>query len=96
MQTLFQEQTTTQVRKKDYRPDYVFVAQLHDGRYIVGQASNPSRRLASINSGYHKLVRGSLQINRVIGIREQNEERSFAGVVNHFCAKFGNDQVIAV
>lgn len=94
---IFSEQiksTVTQV--KDYKPDYIFVVQLHNGKFVVGQANNPTKRIASINSGYNKLVKGSLQVNRIIGIKEQNNERTFAGVVKTFCDRHGEDAVIAV
>ena len=87
---------TKTVGVKSYRPDYIFVIQLHDGRFVIGQCSNPSRRIASINSGINPAVKGTLQVNRIIGIKEQNDERTFAGVVKTFCQNYGEDKVIAV
>ena len=97
MPTTFTATTPTKtVEVKKYQPDYIFVIQLHDGRFVVGQCSNPSRRIASINSGINQAVKGTLQVNRIIGIREQNEIRTFAGVVKTFCDQYGADKVIAV
>lgn len=88
-------QTSTQV-KESYVPDYVFVAQLHDGRYVIGQANNPAKRIASINSGHNPLIKASLQINRIIGVKPQDEQRTFAGVVQSFCDRYGSENVVAV
>lgn len=92
-----QEQAKSKITKaKDCKPDYIFVIQLHNGKFVVGQANNPAKRIASINSGYNQLVNGSLQVNCIVGIKEQNEDRSFAGVVRTFCERFGENSVIAV
>lgn len=111
MHTIFSEQTKSTITQlgsevghdrldepqvKDYKPDYIFVIQLHNGKFVVGQANNPAKRIASINSGYSKLVKGSLQVNCIVGIKEQNEDRTFAGVVKTFCDKYGQDAVIEV
>ena len=90
---------TTEVKatsNKDYRCDYIFVLQLHSGQIVVGQANNPSKRICSINSGYNKSIPRSLQVNRVIGVKEQGETRTFAGVVAKMCNTYGKDNVIAV
>ncbi len=91
--TAQQNQTT---QKTNYKCDYIFVAQLHDGRIVVGQANNPAKRLCALNSGYNKAIPKSLQINRIIGVKEQTEQRTFAGVVNKMCERYGEDKVIAV
>lgn len=97
MHAIFSEQAKSIITQvKDYKPDYIFVIQLHNGKFVVGQANNPTKRIASINSGYNKLVKGSLQVNRIVSIKEQNEDRAFAGVVKTFCERFGEDSVIAV
>ena len=87
---------STQAVKTTYVPDYIFVVQLHDGRYAIGQANNATKRIAAINSGHNPLIKGSLQIHRVVGVKEQNETRTFAGVVQRFCDKVGQENVIAV
>ena len=94
--TFTQQSPTKTVGVKSYRPDYVFVIQLHSGVFVIGQAHNPAKRIASINSGLNPSIKGSLQVNRVIGVRPQNEERTFAGVVKTFCKQYGEDKVIAV
>lgn len=96
MPVTFTDTPTTSVKVKSYRPDYVFVVQLHSGVFVIGQAHNPAKRIASINSGLNPSIKGSLQINRVIGVKEQSEERTFAGVVRKFCKQYGEDKVIAV
>lgn len=88
------EVKTTQ--RKDYRCDYIFVLQLHDGRIVVGQANNAGKRICSINSGYNAAIPQPLQVNRIIGVKEQNETRTFAGVVAKLCERYGQDKVIAV
>ena len=92
-QTAVQTQTTKQ---PNYKCDYIFVAQLHDGRIVVGQANNPAKRLCALNSGYNKAIPKSLQINRILGVKTQNESRTFAGVVAKMCNRYGKDNVIAV
>ena len=97
MPTTFTATTPTKtVEVKKYQPDYVFVVQLHNGTFVIGQAHNPSKRIAAINSGLNPLVKGTLQVNRIIGVKEQKETRTFAGVVNTFCEQYGNEKVIAV
>ena len=91
-----QQHSTAVATNKAYRPDYVFVVQLHDSRYVIGQANNPAKRIAAINSGLNPLVKGSLQINNVVGIKEQTEERSLISTVNKFVDTYGIDNVITV
>ena len=97
MPTIFTATTPTNtVEVKKYTKDYIFVVQLHNGTFVIGQAHNPSKRIAAINSGLNLLVKGTLQVNRIVGVKEQNESRTFAGVVNTFCQEYGNENVIAV
>ena len=97
MQTAFTASAPTRtVEAKNYKPDFVFVIQLHDGRFVIGQGNNPAKRIASINSGLNPAIKGSLQVNRILNIKEQNEHRSFAGVVHQFCERYGEANVIAV
>ncbi|WP_156957139.1 hypothetical protein [Synechococcus sp. KORDI-49] len=88
--------TTHQRQEKKYTADYVFVVQLHDGRFCIGQANNPAKRIASINSGYNSAIPQSLQVNRVVGIKEQNEERNLISVVKRFAETYGDDAVLCV
>ena len=91
-----QQQSTAVSPTKTYRPDYVFVVQLHNGKFVIGQANNPAKRIAAINSGLNPLVKGSLQINNIVGIKEQTEERSLISTVNKFVDAYGIDNCITV
>ena len=87
--------TKTQVTK-NYKPNYIFVLHLVDGRFVVGQGNNPSRRISSINSGMNPAIPKCLQIFKIVGIKPQEGERTFASVVKQFCEEYGQDNVIAV
>ena len=87
---------TTRFDVKDYKPDWIFVIQFIDGKFGVGQSANPSKRIASINSGFNPAVPTPLSVYRIQGIKPQNESRTFAGVVARFCEKYGEDNVIAL
>ena len=87
---------TTSKATKSYRPDFVFVVQLHSGQFVIGQAANPAKRIAAINSGLNPLVKGSLQINNIVGIKEQNEDRSLISTVKLYVDKYGVSNVITV
>ena len=80
----------------NYKAEWVFVLQLNDGRYLVGTASNPSRRIAAINSGMNKAVPEPLSVYRVVGIKEQTEERTLISVTKQLCDRFGEGRVVAV
>jgi hypothetical protein len=99
MQTL-QANTSTNIvsieDRKDYRPKYIFVLQLLDGRYVIGAANNACKRVSSINSGMNRAIPKPLQVQRIIGIKPQDDKRTFVGTVNHFINKYGSDKVIAV
>ena len=86
------QRATTAEQKKQW----IFVCQLNDGRYIVGSATNPSRRIASINSGMNKAVPTPLSIYRIVGIKEQTESRNLMSVTAKFCERLGNDRVLAL
>ena len=81
---------------KKYIKSFIFVLQLMDGRYAVGQANNPCKRIAALNSGNHPDIPKALQVYRVVGIKEQNEDRTFCGVVKKMCDKHGTDKVLCV
>lgn len=95
---MLQTQTTnaSKVQSKKYVPSYIYVVQLIDGRFVVGQGENPSRRIASLNSGHNPAVPKTLQVHTIIGVKEQGEDRSYASVVSTFCNRYGQDNVIAV
>ena len=87
--------STTQAKSKNYIPKWIFVLQLHSGEYVVGQANNAARRIAMINGGANQAVKAN-SVNRIVGIKEQNDERTFIGVVNTFCQRKGEKNVITV
>ena len=90
-----QQSNTTRIEKNSYVPAYIFVLQLHDGRFVVGHANNCCRRIASINSGCNPSVK-ALSVNRVVGIKSQEGERTLASVVSKFCDTYGASRVIAI
>ena len=78
------------------RPAYVFVCLLKDGRYLVGHADNPSMSIAYLNSGVNRALKEPRQVKKVIGIKEQTDQRTLPSVVNRFSKRYGLDKVIAV
>ena len=97
--TLFQQKSTTQQQQeqtKRYTADYLFVLQLHDGRYVVGQANNAGKRIAAINTGFCPSIPKALQVNRIVGIKEQTGERTLISVVQKFAETYGDDAVLVV
>ena len=80
----------------NYKAEWVFVVQLNDGRYVVGTATNPSRRISSLNSGMNKALPEPLSVYRVVGIKEQTEERTLISVTKQLCDRFGEGRVVAV
>ena len=92
---LVNETNQQQVTKK-YKPNYVFVLHLIDGRFVVGQSDKPAKRISSINSGMNPAIPKCLQIFKIVGIKPQEGERTFASVVNQFCNEYGENNVIAV
>lgn len=87
--------TNIQVTKR-YKPNYIFVLHLIDGRFVVGQSDNPAKRIATINSGMNPAITKSLQVYKIVGVKPQEGERTFASVVKQFCDEYGQDNVIAV
>jgi len=97
MQTKTVETTSTiQSKQKRYVADWIFCIQLHNGKFVIGSSNNPVKKIAAINTGFYRAVPKSLQVNRVIGIKEQNEERSLMSVTKKFCDKYGDDNVIVI
>ena len=91
-----QNQTTTKKSNNKYTADYLFVVQLHNGKFVIGASDNPGKTIACLNTGYYNAVPRSLQVNRIIGIKDQNEERRLMTVVSKFCSKYGDDNVIVI
>lgn len=93
---MLQAQTKTSVNAKSYRPEWIFAVQLHNGIICVGHSNNPSRKIAMLNSGMLPAVKQSLMVNTILGIKEQNEERTLIGTYNKFKEAVGEDRVIVV
>lgn len=95
MITTQQQSQPTQIAKevKDY---FVFVIQLIDGTYAVGSASNPTKRIATINSGLNPQIKKPLQVVKVVGIKPVTEERNAISVFNDFSEHYGQKKVIAI
>ncbi len=98
MHSTVQASTTTNTSKQSTKfvADYVYVVQLHDGRFVIGAANNPCKRIAELNTGWYDAVPKSLQVNNIVGIKEQNEERTLMSVTSKFCDRYGVDNVITI
>ena len=81
---------------KTYTKPYIFALMLVDGRIVIGQASNVAKRVCAINAGSNRAIPEPLQVYKLLGVREQNEQRTLCSVVKHFCDKYGANKVIAV
>jgi hypothetical protein len=91
--SVLESQTTYTQDSTSTKPLFVYVIQLHSGQYVIGQASNAARKIALINSGLSTHVQGSLQVNRIIAVKEVTPDRTLPIVVANFCKRFGNDRV---
>ena len=89
-------ETTTQFEVTTEKPRFVFVLQLVDGTIAVGSATNPCRRIAAINSGLNPAVKKSLQVYKIVGIKDMTSDRNEVTVYKKFAAKYGESKVIAV
>jgi len=85
-----------EIKQRQPKQRFIFVAQLHDGRIIVGSATNAATRIAAINSGYNSAIPKALQVNRIIGVKPVTAERTLPSVVKRFCDKYGTDKVLAL
>ena len=70
--------------------------QPHDGRFVLGADMNPGKIIAALNTGFYSAVPNSLQVNRIIAIKEQTEERRLTKIVAKFCDRYGVDNVIVI
>lgn len=94
MQTQLRQSTTkTNVKVKER---FVFVLLLNSGKWVVGSATNPCRRITALNSGMNRAIPKSLQVNRIVGIRPMTAERTVVSVFKKFEDQFGEGNVIAV
>ena len=95
--TTTQVESKKQIEAKPYKqPEFVFVLQLHDGTYVIGQANNCARRIAAINSGIIHGISKPLMVNRIIGIKDITDERNLMTVTKRFCDRYGDHKVITV
>jgi hypothetical protein len=95
------DKTAQAVSKKRLTPKqrqqrYIFALMLHDGRLIVGSATNAAKRIAAINGGMNSAVPKALQVNRILGVKPVTEERTLPSVVASYCERFGENRVICV
>lgn len=81
---------------QSYQPKFIFVLELVDGRFAIGQANNACKRIAAINSGLNKAIPKALQVRSICCIMPQEDTHSFVGVVSEFVDKYGDDRVLAV
>ena len=98
MQTTFETATPTTalIQKTDQQHTCIFIVQLVDGRYVIGSARNASKRICALNSGLNPSVPKSLQIYRIIGIRDITEKRTLPSVVKRFCDKYGDNRIVVI
>ena len=82
--------------ERQQKQRFIFVLQTHSGRIVIGSATNPSRRIAAINSGHNSALPKALQINRIVGIRPVTESETLPSTVKHFCDKYGEERVLCV
>ena len=88
--------STTQTVETSYVKSHIFVCLLNSGKFVIGQTNNASKSIAELNSGMYPQVPQILQVARVMGVKEQDEERTFAGTVAKFCNEYGSDKVISI
>ena len=96
MHTAIQSNTNANLNNNKYIADYVWAVQLHDGRFVLGADMKPGKVIAALNTGFYSAVPNSLQVNRIIAIKEQTEERRLTKIVAKFCDQYGEDNVIVI
>ena len=94
--TAAQTNSTTTTSNTNYLAKYIFAVQLHDGRFVIGASDRPGRTIANLNTGWYNAVPKALQVNNIIAIKDQNEDRRLMNVVAKFCAKYGDNNVIVI
>ena len=82
--------------KQSNKERFVFVVQLKDGRFCIGSATNPAKRIAALNTGHNPAVKKALQVARIVGIKELNDQRNEVTVFHKFEAKYGAGKVLSV
>ena len=98
MHTVLQTQSnsTANLNNNKYLAEFVWVVQLHDGRFVIGADNKPGKVIANLNTGFYSAIPKSLQVNKIIAIKDQNEQRRLMTVVAKFCSKYGEDNVIVI
>ena len=96
MQAISTDQQSYVSQSEKVKERFVYVCQLHDGRIVVGTATNPCKRMVALNSGVNPAVPKPLQINRVIGVKPVDETRNAITVFKKFEEAYGEGNVIAV
>jgi len=94
-QTITNE-TTCVADSSTYQDFYVFVVQFLNGKYGVGTSNKPYLTIASINSGKHPLIKDKLTIHRVVGVKEQTEDRNLINTVKRISERAGIKNTIAL
>ena len=87
---------STRLTPKQRQQRYIFALMLHDGKLVVGSATNAAKRIAAINGGMNSAVPKALQVNRILGVKPVTEERTLPSVVASYCERFGENRVICV
>lgn len=87
-------QSTPVQYKQEQR--YIFVLQQYDGTILVGVSTNPSKRIAAINSGMNPSIKKSLTVARIVGVKPVTAERNLITTFKHFETKYGEGSVVAI
>lgn len=75
---------------------FVFILELKDGRIAVGQGTNPSKRISTINSGFNPCLPKPFYVSRIVGIKEVTDNRNIVSVCKQLIDVYGEELVIAV
>ena len=87
--TRLTENTTTKHK-------FVYVIQLNNGKYCVGTSDKPYRCIAKINSGMHRMIPEKQTVYRVVGIKDQTEDRNLITTVKKISDKAGIENTITL
>ena len=96
------ETTTASTTTRQYsaqpkqKQTFVFVLELHDGRFVIGQAANACRRISAFNSGLTPGFPKPLMVKRIVGVKDRTEDRCIISTYKRFADQYGADNVIAV
>lgn len=74
----------------------VFAVLLLDGRICLGSAKKAGRTIAALNSGKYPAVPKSLQVYKILAVKDITETRTLPTVTQRFCAKYGADNVVVI